>query len=782
MRRTGSRFGLARTVVGLLVAAFALGCGDGAEPSGGEGADRDGSVLGADASGLPPGPRLGAHVEPSGDVVFRLASTRATRVELWLYAEPLGATERLRVPLTPEEGVPVFAARVRRDELEAAGLGGQVYYGYRAWGPNWPYDAAWTPGSAIGFVADVDADGNRINPNKLLLDPYARELWHDPTNPAQLDGRAYRTRRRLPRARQRPRRAQGHRAAPRDAPSSARVPTRPLARRRHLRGPRARPHRRTSRRGRRAAAPTPAAGAQAAYLAALGVTAVEFLPDAGDAERRQRRRPAGRRGRQLLGLLDARLLRARPPLRVRRVARRPDARVRARWCGRSTTQGIKVFIDVVYNHTAEGGGGSLAVAARPRQRRATTSSTATARGFDDNTGVGANFNADEPARAGPHRRLAALLARRRSASTASASTSRRCSATRCARGCFRYDAATPACARRIAAELPARAWHGGAGVDLIAEPWGVGGGTYQVGNFPAGWAEWNGKYRDTLRRDQNQLGVDVGDAGRARERASPARPTCSATTAAPPAASVNFIVAHDGFTLRDLYALQRQEQRAGRGRTARRTAARTTTSPGTRAATRRRSARPRAPGSRSLLLSAGVPMITGGDELLRTQRCNNNPYNLDSPANWLDWTARADSGAFHTFTQRLLAFRRRTPRCGRRHWSRRRTWHGAMPPTLGGAYMDDPNQHVLAWRLDGARLGDPARALYVAYNRSAAQVRVTLPAPDARDLLVPRRRHRRLDGAPGNFAEPGRGLRHEGALYDLEARSLALFVMGTASP
>ena len=64
-------------------------------------------------------------------------------------------------------------------------IDGAVYYGYRAWGPNWPYNASWTKGSAAGFISDVDASGNRFNPNKLLLDPYALELSHDPINTRQ---------------------------------------------------------------------------------------------------------------------------------------------------------------------------------------------------------------------------------------------------------------------------------------------------------------------------------------------------------------------------------------------------------------------------------------------------------------------------------------------------------------------------------------------------------------------------------------------------------------------
>ena len=71
------------------------------------------------------------------------------------------------------------------------GITGTVYYGYRAWGPNWPYNAGWTKGSGTGFVTDIDASGNRFNPNKLLIDPYAVELSQDPSTPTCTDGTIY---------------------------------------------------------------------------------------------------------------------------------------------------------------------------------------------------------------------------------------------------------------------------------------------------------------------------------------------------------------------------------------------------------------------------------------------------------------------------------------------------------------------------------------------------------------------------------------------------------------
>ena len=71
------------------------------------------------------------------------------------------------------------------------GIATTIYYGYRAWGPNWAFDPAWTKGSAKGFIADVDGAGNRFNPNKLLLDPYTKEMSHDPENPQNTDGTVF---------------------------------------------------------------------------------------------------------------------------------------------------------------------------------------------------------------------------------------------------------------------------------------------------------------------------------------------------------------------------------------------------------------------------------------------------------------------------------------------------------------------------------------------------------------------------------------------------------------
>src|SRR5262249_34903522 len=124
-------------------------------------------------------------------VTFRVYSSRANRIELYVYAAPTGSDEVTHVALDRDAGTSVRSTTVPVSQIRSAGIPGTIYYGYRAWGPNWPFDPAWIKGSKAGFLADVDANGNRFNPNKLLVDPYAWELSQDPVTPAQRDGSIY---------------------------------------------------------------------------------------------------------------------------------------------------------------------------------------------------------------------------------------------------------------------------------------------------------------------------------------------------------------------------------------------------------------------------------------------------------------------------------------------------------------------------------------------------------------------------------------------------------------
>ena len=134
---------------------------------------------------------LGASYDAAGGVTFSVHSATATRVEVWIYANPQGDAEKLALPMNNDATSHIWSLSVSATDLKSAGVTGTVFYGYRAWGPNWPFVATWKKGSADGFVADVDTQGNRFNPNKLLIDPYAREISHDPRNSAQPDGSIY---------------------------------------------------------------------------------------------------------------------------------------------------------------------------------------------------------------------------------------------------------------------------------------------------------------------------------------------------------------------------------------------------------------------------------------------------------------------------------------------------------------------------------------------------------------------------------------------------------------
>ena len=128
--------------------------------------------------------QLGASMSKDGETVsFAVYSHNAAHIELCLFASPQGANAILTYEIVAPNGSGVWSAQIPMNALTNAGVS-TVYYGYRAWGPNWIYNSSWTPGSDTGFVSVVDSAGNRFNPNKLLLDPYALEISSDPIGPS----------------------------------------------------------------------------------------------------------------------------------------------------------------------------------------------------------------------------------------------------------------------------------------------------------------------------------------------------------------------------------------------------------------------------------------------------------------------------------------------------------------------------------------------------------------------------------------------------------------------
>ncbi len=718
---------------------------------------------------------------------LRVRSQRATRVDVYVYAAPTGEPERLVRTLEHAEGTDVWTASISAEELTAAGVEGTPYYGLRAWGPNWPYDAAWIPGSEVGFVADVDADGNRFNPNKLLIDPYTRELSHDPTTPEMLDASVYST---GPADRAR----DSGPVAPKSiwlapdafAPVSGERPARPLSDDTiyevHVRGftkhdPMVDPACRGTYRG---------AAQKAAYLAGLGVTAIELLPihETPNSTNDVEMSTSGDNywGYSTLGFFapDRRYACDQSPGGPTREFREMVAAMHA--------QGIKVFLDVVYNHTWEGGVGNPDVARIHSLRGLDNAGyyelDADPQLYADNTGVGANTNAKngmlrdlvldslaywhgEMGVDGFRFDLASVLANG------------------CERDCFSFEPDDPGgILSRAVVELPARPLEGGPGVDLIVEPWAIGQGTYQIGNYPDGFSEWNGIYRDTLRRHQNRLEVDAVTPRQLVYKIV-GSPDLFADDGRSPRASVNFIVAHDGFTLRDLYACNEMDndQPWPYGPSDGGENNNLSWDQGADAARQRQAWRT---GLALLLLSAGAPMITGGDELYRTQHCNNNAYNLDASTNWLDWALASTEPALTTFAAELLRFRRAHVALRPIDWPRPEDPDGNG---LGGwvfltdqgvstseAYLDDPGNRFLGWRVDGEAAGDDARSILVLYNGHTEAIVATLPAAATNHVWSLVLDTGASSGVVNNIHAPGDEPVHAAPTYVVEPRSVVVLV------
>jgi glycogen operon protein len=309
---------------------------------------------------------------------------------------------------------------------------------------------------------------------------------------------------------------------------------------------------------------------------------------------------------------------------------------------------------------------------------------------------------------------------------------------------------------------------------LIAEPWDAA-GLYQVGKFPFGrrWSEWNGHYRDDVRRFWRG---DPGMAGALATR------LCGSAdlyekSGRRPAHSINFVTCHDGFTLWDLVSYNRKHNRAN-GEDDRDGMAENfswncgvegpTDDPGVLGLRRRQARNLFA----TLMLSQGVPMILAGDELLRTQRGNNNAWCQDNEVSWVDWVLAQRNADFLRFAREMIALRKRHPALRRRTFLQPGdvVWHGPEP------YKPDFSGRALAMVLDGLRTGrEPDADLYAAFNAGREARTFTIPpAPQGRAW---RRVVDTALAAPLDIVGPGEGpVVPEWSGYTLAAFSLVVLI------
>jgi glycogen operon protein len=287
-------------------------------------------------------------------------------------------------------------------------------------------------------------------------------------------------------------------------------------------------------------------------------------------------------------------------------------------------------------------------------------------------------------------------------------------------------------------------------VKLIAEPWDVGDGGYQVGNFPPLWCEWNGKYRDSVRDYWRQAGAPIGELA---ERLTGSSDLYEATGRRP-FASINFMTCHDGFTLRDLVSHNDKHNEAngedGRDGTddnrSWNCGVEGETDDPEVSALRRRQVRNFLA---TLFLSQGVPMLLGGDEFGRSQQGNNNAYCQDTEISWYDWGA-VDRD-LQVWTEAVVDLRKRHPVFRRRRFFQGRSVRGSIGrgqlPDIGWFRPDGGEMTNTDWRveyakslavfLNGSAIPDPDElgrpvvddSFYLLFNAWDQELGFTLPSP-----------------------------------------------------
>ena len=645
-----------------------------------------------------------------GGVNFAVFSDHAEKIELCVF-DANGTRELKRYELHgPVEGV-------FHGFLEGVGPG--LVYGLRAHGPYAP------------------EQGHRFNPHKLLLDPWAREIvghfaWapeHHGYTLGHPDGsRSFDTRDNAlhalkARVASPPQAAPGWHNAPRIAARDVVVyELQVTGFGMQLTGLPARL------RGTYAGLAHPAA---ISHFKALGVTTLELLPvqyhldEPGLADKGL----ANYWGYNTLGFFC------------------PDPRFAA--CDRSDPTavadeframvaalheaGLEVVLDVVYNHTPEGGESGSTLSMRGLDNAAWYRLAGDDRSRSENwTGCGNTLNAAHPRVAqfvldslrywvhemgvdGFRFDLAPVLGRTR----------------------YHFDSHAAFFTALAQDPILARA-------HMIAEPWDSGPEGYQVGRFPSRWLEWNDKFRDTARRYWL-----TGFAGHGVSRGEFARRFTASSDLfhhgqRSPLASVNFITAHDGFTLADFTSYAKKHNHANGednrdGRDDELAAHFGVEGPSADAEVIATRARVRRALLATLLLAQGTPMLLAGDEFGNSQQGNNNAYNQDNPTGWLDW-AHADAGLI-AFVQRVLALRREEPALRHPRWfqpapatagERSLVWLAPSGHDMQVHDWHDASQHAFACRIDASPMNHGeaggCRHLLICFNPEAKATPFTLPA------------------------------------------------------
>jgi glycogen operon protein len=502
------------------------------------------------------------------------------------------------------------------------------------------------------------------------------------------------------------------------------------------------------------------------YLKRLGVTTVELLPVHAFVDERALVQKGLRNywGYNSIGFFT-------PDSRYSETGQISDFKAMVRALHAA---GMEVILDVVYNHTGEGNQLGPTLSFRGIDNACYYWLDEDRRFCLDFTGCGNTVNAQHP-------RVQQLIM-----------DSLRYWVTEMHVDGFRFDLATALARKRQEVDRSFGLFEAIrqdpvlARVKLIAEPWDLGRDGYQVGNFPPGWSEWNDKYRDTLR---SYWKGDGGLIGEFAQRLTGSSDLYSRSRR--PFASVNFVTAHDGFTLHDLVTYDHKHNEANQegnrdGSNHNRSWNHGIEGEVPDPAINALRSRQKRNLLGALLLSQGVPMITAGDEVGRTQAGNNNAYCQDNRISWVDWESTGDR-------QALLEYARRMIRLRREHaiFRRRQFFHGQVPGTgehdivwlkpdggeMTGAEWHHEFARCLGVYLAGEGLtetgeqGEPVRDgnFLVLFNAHHEEIPFALPSFDgavSRWLVVMDTTHEQ--GLTRN------GVFDAGTRYALQGRSLAL--------